>query len=650
LEFLENCLEWHGTGRKIPFLSTQTHGQAKGLASLGLTIGALGVVFGDIGTSPLYALRECIKALPEDARNAGILGSLSLVFWGLVLVVCVKYLTFVMKADNQGEGGIFALLALAHTERSTATRTKLGAFTILILFGAALLYGDGVITPAISVLGAAEGLKSFNDHYHEGHIVFISCAILALLFIFQNKGTKTIGSVFGPVMLVWFFTIGAVGLWHTLKAPGVLMALNPWHGLHLIIMYPLYAGAILGAVVLAITGAEALYADMGHFGRLHIARAWYAVAFPGLVLNYFGQGAYALGHPQDIDNLFFALVPTGLPRLLYTGLSIVAAIIASQALITGTYSLTRQAIQLGYFPRLKVQYTNRDLAGQIYLPLVNGALAVSSIVVVATFRSSDNLASAYGVAVTGTMLVTTLAYGKVAWKRWRWPLWQVVALCAVFIIVETGFFVANLHKFADGGWLPILIALALLSIMHTWKIGKEEIFRRVYANEITEGELNGIACSGRIVRVRGTGVFLAGNPRGTPLVLLHHVKANKVLHDTVILLSVLTDEVPNVAAAQRLEVREIGQGIWRAIGRYGYMESPDVAGLIELIQEAGVPIKPNEATYYFNREMIITDGDSPMWHWEKRFYALLSRNARPVRDYYRLPHMQIIEIGLPIQL
>ncbi len=632
-------------------MTTQPHPHAQGSgANLALTVGALGVVFGDIGTSPLYALRECINALPLDARDAGILGSLSLVFWGLVLVVCVKYIAFVMKADNQGEGGIFALLALAHNESSSRSRTKLGAFTILILFGAALLYGDGVITPAISVLGAAEGLKSFNDHYHEGHIVFISCGILILLFIFQSKGTKTIGLVFGPVMLIWFLTIGLVGLWHTLKAPGVLVALNPLLGLGLILAHPLYAGAILGAVVLAITGAEALYADMGHFGRKHISRAWYGVAFPGLILNYFGQGAYALRHPHDIDNLFFALVPIGLPRLLYTTLSILAAIIASQALISGTYSLTRQAIQLGYFPRLKIQYTNREQAGQIYLPLVNGALAFGALYVVVTFRSSDNLASAYGVAVTGTMLVTTLAYWKVARARWRWSLWQVAPLCLVFITVEAGFFLANLHKFADGGWLPILIALGLLAVMHTWKIGKEEIFHRVYANEITEDELSRIACSGRVVRVRGTGVFLAGNPRGTPLVLLHHVKANKVLQETVILLSILTEDVPNVPATARLEVRDIGHGVWRAIGRYGYMESPDVAGLIELIQAAGVPIKPNEATYYFNREMILTDGDSPMWNWEKRFYSLLSRNARPVRDYYRLPHMQIIEIGLPIQL
>ncbi|HET7537903.1 MAG TPA: KUP/HAK/KT family potassium transporter [Candidatus Didemnitutus sp.] len=620
-------------------------------AKASLTIGALGIVFGDIGTSPLYALRECVRALPEADRGAGILGALSLVFWALMLIVCVKYLAFIMRADNRGEGGIFALLALAHTERQPKkNRPGIGAFTLLILFGAALLYGDGVITPAVTVLGAAEGLKSFNAPVTESHIVAISCVILAVLFLVQYKGTKKIGAVFGPVMLVWFIVIGAVGLWHIIAEPRVLWALNPLHGLDLLVDHPLKATAILGAVVLAITGAEALYADMGHFGRKYIAAAWFAVALPGLVLNYFGQGAYAFGHPAQIDELFFALVPVGWPRLLYVGLSIAAAIIASQALISGTYSLTRQAIQLGYFPRLKIIFTNRDQAGQIYLPLVNGALALGALYVVLTFRSSENLAAAYGIAVTGTMLVTTLAFWKVARTTWKWKAWQVIPIVTLFLTVEVAFFGSNLHKIEDGGWLPILIAVALLAIMHTWKIGKNEIFRRVYANEITEDELKNIACSDRIVRVRGTAVFMAGTPQGTPLVLLHHLKANKVLHDTVILLSVLTEEVPNVPAAERLEVREIGHGVWRAIGRYGYMESPDVSVLIQEIRAAGVPLKPNEATYYFNREMIITGGDSRMWHWEKRFYALLSRNARPVRDYYRLPPMQIIEVGLPIQL
>ena len=619
------------------------------MAGAGLTLAALGVVFGDIGTSPLYALRECINYLPPVERSAGVLGALSLVFWAITLVVIFKYLFFVTKADNRGEGGIFSILALSHADRDGQGRARLGNLTLLILVGAALLYGDGMITPAISVLGAVEGLNTFDPGYKD-YVPFYSAAILACLFYFQSRGSKALGKVFGPGMLVWFLLLAALGLWHIARAPEVFRALDPRAGLRLLVNHPEEASALLGAVVLAITGAEALYADMGHFGRRHIARAWYFFAYPALILNYFGQGARVLANPGDMSHTFFALVPEGLPRLALTFVSIGAAIIASQAMITGTYSITRQAIQLGFFPRLQIRHTNPDQSGQIYLPLVNAFLAIGAIYAVFAFGSSESLVAAYGIAVTGTMAVTSVAFFFVLTRHWKWPAWRAGLLCGVFLLIDLPLFASNLPKFTHGGWFPIAIAALVIAIMHTWKRGKEEIYRRVYANEITEDEMCNIARSDRVGRVRGTGVFMAGIPTGTPLVLVHHVKANKVLHESVVLLSIMTAEVPYILADERLKVTEIGEGIWRAVARYGYMESPDVTALMEAIRETGVPVRLNEATYYFNREMILTEGDSPMPEWQKRFYAFLSRNARGVRDFYHLPPMQVIEVGLPIQL
>lgn len=627
--------------------SSQTHPSA-GLRT-GLALVALGVVFGDIGTSPLYALRESIRHLPEADRVAGVLGILSLIFWSLLVVVSGKYLAFVTRADNRGEGGIFALLALARIETPGAKGRAIGLGTIFILFGACMLCGEGVITPAISVLSATEGL-SLIAPATTPWIIPIACAILALIFWFQSRGSQAIGRVYGPVMLIWFISLGALGAWQIWQTPVVLQALNPWHGWVLLREHPAEITALLGGIVLAITGVEAIYADMGHFGRRAISLAWYGVALPGLALNYFGQGAYVIGQAGMVENPFLAIAPAGVIRLFILVLSILAAVIASQAMISGTFSLIRSAIQLGFFPRLKVQHTNADQSGQIYLPLVNVALALGAIAIVLEFKSSAALASAYGVAVTSAMTVTSVAFFLVLRRAWHWSRWKAAGLCGLFLFVDVAYLYANLHKIADGGWLPLAIGVGLLAIMHTWKTGKHEIFRRVYANEITEAELCDIAASKHIQRVRGTGIFMAGNPRGTPLVLLHHVKSNKVLHETIVLLSVLTEEVPFVTDTERLEVREIGQGVWRAVAKYGYMESPDVASLVHRIRDAGVPLKPSEATYYFNREMIMTGGEARMWEWQKYLYAFLSRNARQARDYYQLPPMQIIEIGLPIQL
>ena len=476
-------------------------------AKSALCVGALGVVFGDIGTSPLYTMRECIAHLPAGGQTAGVLGVLSLIFWSLVLVVSVKYLWYVMTADNQGEGGIFALLALIHSGGKHAAggataRRGLGPVVVMILIGAALLYGDGIITPAISVLGAAEGFNAISPAFAP-YVPAMACIILAALFWCQHKGTKSIGGVFGPVMLVWFVSLGVLGAWQMSKDPGVLRALNPMYGLALLHHPPIQVATLLGSIVLAITGAEALYADMGHFGRIYIAIAWYGMAFPGLVLNYFGQGAYILAHPGSAENPFFAMAPSGLARAALTGIAIVAAIIASQALISGAYSLTRQAIQLGYFPRLKINYTNAEQFGQIYVPFVNMLLAIGSIFTVCLFGSSSRLASAYGIAVTGTMAITTVAYFIVAHRNWRWPLWRVGPICAVLLTIDLAFFLSNARKLTDGGWFPLVIAAALLAVMHTWKTGRDAIYQRIYGSNVTEAELTTIARSKYVTRVPG---------------------------------------------------------------------------------------------------------------------------------------------------
>lgn len=635
-------------------------------AQIALATSALGVVFGDIGTSPLYTVKECLAHLPAGVDlTAGVLGTLSLLFWSLVVIVCVKYLGFVTKADNQGEGGIFALLALLHAGKEAPRTTRLGPVVVMILIGAALLYGDGIITPAVSVLGAAEGFISISPAL-EPLVVPASCFILAALFWFQHKGTMRIGRVFGPVMLIWFITLGLLGAWQIVQHPGVLRAVNPAHGLALLKHRPFEVAALLGAVVLVFTGTEALYADMGHFGRTAIARAWYGAAFPGLLLNYFGQGAFVLTHPQSVENYlsnaaffnahpesvqnpFFMLAPQGVARGLLTALAFVAAIIASQALISGAYSLTRQAIQLGYFPRLKVTHTHAEFAGQIYMPFVNMLLAVGSIATVLFFGSTTNLAAAYGIAVTGTMAITTIAYYLVLRRQWHRSLWLAVPICGFFLIVDLGFFSANAHKIHEGGWFPLAIGALVLAVMHTWKIGRAEIYKIVYGNNVTEEELKSIARSKHVVRVPGAGVFMVGSASGTPIALLHHVKSNRSLHQTIVLLSILTEEVPAVSA-DRLTLSELGEGIWRAVGRYGYMESPDASELMELVQQRGVPINPDAATYFFNREMIISGGNAKMSEWQKSLYSFLSRNALPTKDYFRIPPSQIIEIGLPLQL
>ncbi len=618
-------------------------------AKMALCIGAMGVVFGDIGTSPLYALRESIDHLPVYERSGAALGILSLIFWSLLIVVSLKYLTVVMKADNGGEGGIFALLALGRFDRPVGESRRIPYGVIVLLVGAAMICGEGVITPAISVLSASEGLKVIfpgSDDY----VIPVCIVILLGLFWFQHRGTKVIGQLFGPVMLVWFTTLGLLGLWHVAKNPDVLAAVNPIHIVHLTQSHPGHMVAILGSVVLAITGVEALYADMGHFGRPAILKAWYFLVLPGLVLNYFGQGAYVLANPSEVANPFLALAPAGIMRTALLVLSLLAAIIASQALISGTFSLARQAMQLGYFPRLKVLHTNPDQRGQIYLPLANTFLAIGAILTVLMFKSSSALAGAYGIAVTGTMTVTSFALFFVMIRRWKWQWWQAVPLCLLFLCVDLTFLGANVPKIIHGGWLPLAIGAGLLALMHTWKSGRNEIQEKVYGGAIAEVDLASIARSKNITRVAGSAVFMVGTPQGTPLALLHHLKANKCLQQTVVLLTILTRDVPAVDDEDRMSLESMGEGVWRAIGSYGYMESPDVAKLCERIANQGVSLNLNSTTFYFNREMIITGGSARMFEWQKSLYAFLGRNASPVKDYYRILPTQIIEIGLPVQL
>ncbi len=623
--------------------------EAKPGVRFALLTGALGVVFGDIGTSPLYAFRESIEHLAPADRTSGVTGVLSLIFWSLMIVVSLKYITVVMRADNRGEGGIFALLSLSGLDRSKQSPRRIGPGVMLVLLGAAMLFGEGVITPAISVLSAAEGLKLVIPASKD-YVIPVCIVILIALYWVQHKGTHRIGQWFSPIMAAWFVVLAALGIIHIADTPSVLRALNPLHAFLLLEHHPGEAAGILGSVVLAITGVEALYADMGHFGRPAILRVWYTLVLPGLTLNYFGQGAYVLSHPYDNGNPFLSLAPEGAARTALLVLSLFAAVIASQALISGAFSLVRQAIQLGYFPRLRVRHTSAEHRGQIYVPLVNTFLALGAIATVLMFKTSSALAGAYGIAVTATMSVTTFALFFVARRTWKWSLPAAGGMCVLFAAVDIGFFAANAPKIVHGGWLPLALAAGMFAIMHTWKSGRSEIQERVYGSAVTELELSSIAKSKNIVRVPGSAVFMVGTPKGTPLALLHHLKANKCLQQTVVLLTITTRDIPLVDDEERMTLDFMGEGVWRAIGHYGYMESPNVSRLVERIVAQGVPVKPQSTTYYFNREMIISGGNARMFQWQKNLYAFLSRNATPVKDYYQIAPTQIIEIGLPVQL
>ncbi len=620
--------------------------QPRGRYLLFLSMGALGVVFGDIGTSPLYALRVGFDkefGLPATAGN--VLGVLSLIFWALTLTISIKYLVFILRADNRGEGGILALMALARPGGVPRQKFGLVAFG---LFGAALLYGDGIITPAISVMSAVEGLEVATPFF-KPFVVLITMVLLVALFMIQRRGTAGIGALFGPVMAVWFLTIGLLGIHGILQAPRVLAGLNPLHAVRFFAENRLTAFLALGAVFLVETGGEALYADMGHFGRRPIRLAWFALVLPCLLLNYFGQGAQLLLNPAAEENPFFWLAPTWAVYPL-VALATAATIIASQAVISGSFSLTRQAIQLGFSPRMLIKHTSEEEIGQIYVPVVNWALMAATLALVVIFRNSDNLASAYGVAVTTTMVITTLLFYAVARERWGWPAWAAGPLCGVFLVVDLAFFGANIIKVEHGGWLPLLIALGIFTLMSTWKRGRQVLGRRLREEALPADLFLQDIARKPPLRVPGTAVFMTGSAEGMPTALLHNLKHNHVLHERVVLLTLLTEEVPHVQTSQRLQMTELGSNIFRLTGHHGFMETPDVPKLLEQAKDLGLEFDPMTTTYFLGRETLIPSARPGMARWREWLFAFLSRNAQRATTYFNIPVNRVVELGQEVEI
>ncbi len=641
----------------------ETHPTGKRLGLLSLT--ALGIVYGDIGTSPLYALQQCFssKEFAMHPTTENVFGILSLIVWLLILVVAVKYIVFIMRADNRGEGGILALMALIlqQERRSTDSRRRLILIS-LGLFGAALLYGDGIITPAISVLSAVEGLHVATPAFDQ-YIVPMSVVILFALFTVQRFGTRRVGTAFGPIMLLWFTTIGALGIVEVVREPRILGALNPWHGVNFFIANGRVGFLTLGAVVLAVTGAEALYADMGHFGTRPIRLAWFALVLPALLINYLGQGALLIRDPSAVVNPFFHLAPRAMLIPLVV-LATLAAVIASQALISGAFSLTQQSVQLGYSPRMTVVHTSAQVAGQIFIPEVNRLLMIGCLLLVIFFKSSQSLGAAYGIAVTGTMGITSLLFYVVARGRWNWSLGHIVPITAAFLMIDIGLFSANIIKIEYGGWVPIAIAILVFTLLSTWKTGRHLLNQALHAGALPLDLFLGDVGRRKPLRVPGTAVFMTSSNDGVPVVLLHHLKHNKVLHEQVILMSVLTEEIPEANALERVTVDKLEHGFYRVTARYGFMEQPNVPQILQLAREFGITAKPNDTTFYLGRErIIISDGERKpgtrrapddiglprMARWRKKLFVLMSRNARSATEFFGIPPNRVVELGAQVE-
>ncbi len=637
-------------GRSAPSAPTASgHSPATptGRRLLILSLGALGIVYGDIGTSPLYSLRECfhgIHAVPVDARN--VLGVLSLVFWALVVIVTVKYHVYVLRADNRGEGGILALMALVRGKLESPRARRL--LIAVGLFGAALLYGDGMITPAISVLSAVEGLSVATVAFTP-YVVPITVAILVLLFAFQRTGTGGLGRVFGPIMLLWFGTLATLGVRWIARYPAVLQAINPYHAVRFFLHNGGRGFLVLGAVFLVATGGEALYADLGHFGEKPIQIDWFSIVAPSLLLNYFGQGALLLTDPRASWNPFYKLAPTWALYPL-VALATAATVIASQAVISGAFSLTRQAVQLGYLPRMTIVHTSEGEIGQIYVPAVNWLLAVATTALVIGFRSSSRLAAAYGIAVTMTMVITTLLAHIVARRIWRWPFAAALSVTVAFLAVDLAFFGANAIKFRDGGWVPIVVGVFMFVQMSTWERGRALLAEKLTRDRFRIREFISHLDVERLPRIPRTAVFMARDPEGVPHALLHNLKHNGVLHEQTLLLNVQSLETPAATKKERLDVVDLGQGFYQVTVRFGFMETPDIPEALLGLPAFGLDPSPMKTTFFLGKETLLPKRREGMSWLRKQLFALMARNSQTASSYFHLPPNRVIELGQQVEL
>jgi KUP system potassium uptake protein len=612
---------------------------------LPLTLTAVGVVYGDIGTSPLYALRECFFGThPVPPTHENVLGVLSLIIYSLVLVISIKYMALVLRADNNGEGGILSLTSLLPPHGSGAPV----GLVLLGLFGAALLYGDGMITPAITVLGAIEGITVATPVF-EPYVVPVSVGILIVVFSVQRYGTHRIGRMYGPIMVVWFVVLAVLGLRWVVRQPVVLGAVNPVHAIKFFADNGLHSIAVLGAVFLVVTGGESLYADLGHFGRRPIRLAWFTLVLPALLLNYFGQGALLLTDGETADQPFFMLAP-GWARLPLVALATAAAIIASQALISGAFSLTRAAIQLGYAPRLDVEHTSSWEMGQVYVPQVNWFLAISCLLIVVAFQSSTALAAAYGIAVALTMLITGTLLPIVGRLRWRWPIPAVVAFVLVFVVIDVSYVAGNAFKILDGGWLPLVIAAAIFTLMTTWKTGRRLVAERLTARAFPLEDFAAGIAANPPTRVDGTAIFMTAQPTGTPAALAHNLRYNKILHEHVIVLTVSTVPVPYLPPGERISIDRLGHGLYNVRVQYGFMEDPDIPEALTRIRELGVPVDPDDVTFFLGRETIVVSNQPGMARWREKLFVLMARNAVRATAFFKLPPERVVELGVQVEM